>query len=89
MFLSVLPWVTWLKWGGLILLALLMIPFLLEISNLSRLIALWALVTAGLGIAAFMNPGFITELFSWFVAGLFLWLTIFSFNYRRQRRILI
>jgi hypothetical protein len=73
---------TWLKWGGLALWFLLMRPAFARAGRLGSFIGLVAVLPLLLGVAAFLWPGLLSELFALSIGLLFLLLTIFAWRYR-------
>lgn len=73
---------TWLKWGCLSLVFLVLMPFFQKTGGFGRFIAFIAALTFGLGISAYILPGMLNELFALSVSVLFLLLFIFSILYQ-------
>ena len=75
---------TWLKWGGLCLVFAVLAEYFFRGRVFSKIIAGWAVLTVTAGIIAFMNRSFINEVFSLFVAVMFVLMIIYCFVYKRE-----
>lgn len=69
---------TWLKWGGLALYFVLLVPFFYEATGFGRAGAILGWLPLGLGVPAYFNPGLLSELFALSVGMMFLFLTFYS-----------
>lgn len=87
--LKMLFYFTWLKWGGLVFIFLVLIPYFFSGSLTTKLIALVGLSTAVLAVLSFLNRSAINELFSISVAVMFLLMIIYSFTHRQRNRIIL
>lgn len=87
-FVSELPnlhFYTWMKWGALALIFLLLIPFFRTAGTFGRFLSTFAVVPFVLGILAFFKPGLSTELFALSIVLMFILMIIFSFTCRNIR----
>jgi hypothetical protein len=87
-FVSELPnlhFYTWMKWGVLVLIFLLLIPFFRTAGTFGRFLSIYAVVPLILGILAFLKPGLSNELFALSTVLMFFLMIIFSFTYRKNR----
>ena len=82
--LSYLHLFTWLKWGTLALIFLLLIPFFKKSGVFGRFLALFATLPFFLGILAYLKPGLASELFSLCVSSMILLMVLFSFLFRES-----
>jgi len=83
--LSYLRFYTWVKWGALALIFLLLIPFFRTVGKFGRFISIFAIVPLVLGILAFLKPGLSNELFALSTVLMFVLLIIFTFTYSKIR----
>ena len=81
-----LRYFTWLKWGGLCLVFVVLAPHFSRGRVFSKIIAGWAVLTVTAGIIAFVNRSFINEVFSLFVAIMFVLMIIYCFVYKREAK---
>ena len=79
-----LRYFTWLKWGGLCLVFVVLAPHFFRGRVFSKIIAGWAVLTITAGIIAFVNRSLINEIFSLFVAVMFVLMIIYCFVYKRE-----
>jgi hypothetical protein len=79
---------TWLKWGGLTLWFLLMRFYFQRAGRFGRVIGLVCLLPLLLGVAAFVWPGLLSELFALAIGLLFLLLTVYAWRFQRPTPIL-
>jgi len=87
-FISELPYLrfyTWMKWGALALIFLLLIPFFRTAGTFGRFLSMYAFVPFVLGIFAFLKPGLSNELFTLSIVLMFILMIIFSFTCRKIR----
>jgi hypothetical protein len=75
--LRMLHFFTWLKWGGIVVVFLILVPSLVHMGRRGKIICASVFCALILGIAAFFHPGIANELFSLAIMVIFL-LTIFS-----------
>ncbi|MDX1415019.1 MAG: hypothetical protein R3293_12560 [Candidatus Promineifilaceae bacterium] len=73
---------TWLKWGALILVFLLLIPFFQKAGSLGRFLAMFAALPFVTGVLAYLSPGLPSEIFALAVSAMILLMILFSFLYR-------
>ena len=78
--LSLLYRFTWMKWGGLAAIFLVLAPWFLRGGRFSKTVGLSGIVCAGLGLAAFLHRSVITEIFSLSVGLMFLLMIIYCFR---------
>ena len=76
---------TWLKWGGLALWFLLMRFYFQSAGRFGRFVGWVSVFPLLLGIAAFVRPGLMSELFALSIGLLFLLLTVYSWRARHSR----
>jgi hypothetical protein len=84
--LALLRVFTWQKWGGIVVVFLILLPYFLKGSILSRAIAACSALCAVLGVMAYMYRGMANELFSLSVALVFLLMISYSFLYHTPGR---
>lgn len=82
--LRLLRFFTWLKWGGIVAVFLVLLPFFLRAGRFGKVISGVVLSSLALGAAAFFRPGIANELFSLSVMATFLMTITFCFTYARQ-----
>lgn len=75
---------TWIKWGSLAVIFLLLIPFLRDSNALGRFVAMIAAVPVVFGVLAYLGPGAITEFFALSVSTTILLLVAFALTYEGQ-----
>ena len=80
---------TWLKWGGLALWFLLMRYYFQRAGRFGRFVGWVSVFPLLLGIAAFVRPGLMSELFALSIGLLFLLLTVYSWRSRRPQPSLV
>jgi hypothetical protein len=74
---------TWQKWGGIVLVFILLLPHFIRDGRLSRAIGAFSVLSAVLAPAAFLHRGVLNEIFSLSVMVVFLLMISYSFLYRR------
>ena len=79
--LHYLSFYTWMKWGALALIFLLLIPFFRKAGTFGRFLSMVAVMPLVLGIMAFLKPGLLNELFTLSTVLMFMLMIIFSFTY--------
>jgi hypothetical protein len=84
--LALLRVFTWQKWGGIVVVFLILLPYFLKGSILSRVIAACSALSAVLGVMAFMHHGMANEFFSLSVALVFLLMISYSLLYHKPGR---
>lgn len=82
--LQFLQFSTWVKWGVLTLVFLLLVPFLYASGKFGRFLSLFAFIPLILGVLAFQDPGVWNELFALSIMLMFVFMIIFSFTYRKH-----
>lgn len=75
---------TWVKWGTLAVIFILLIPFYRAAGTFGRFMSIFAVMPFVLGIFAFIKPGLLNELFSVSTVLMFLLMFILSFIYREK-----
>ena len=70
---------TWIKWGGIGAVFLVLVPWFLKGRMFSKIIALAMILTVMLGVAAFVRRSVITEMFALGVGLVFLMMIIYCF----------
>jgi hypothetical protein len=78
-FLGLLYLFTWIKWGGLALVFLILSPWFFKGGLFSKTIGALAIVSFILGIAAFLHRSIINEIFALSVALMFILMIIYCF----------
>ncbi len=87
--LQLLFYFTWLKWGGLALIFLILVPYFITGRIISKLIALAALSSVVLAILSFLSRSTVNEIFGVSVAVMFLLTITYSLTHRQRNRITI
>ncbi len=87
--LQLLHYFTWLKWGGLALIFLILVPYFFNGNLTSKLISLVGLTSAVLAILAFSNRSALNEVYSVSVAAMFLLMIIYALTHRKRNQIVI
>ncbi|MFH2133275.1 MAG: hypothetical protein ABIK68_23080 [bacterium] len=80
---------TWLKWGGLALIFLILVPYFFSGGLAGKMIALVGLTAVVLAVLSFFRRSAFNELYAISVAVMFLLMIIFSLTHRRRNRILL
>ena len=75
---------TWLKWGALTVIFLLLIPFFQKAGVFGRFLVMFAALSFVLGVLAFFKPGLLNELFALSISAMILLMILFSFVYRES-----
>lgn len=75
---------TWLKWGGIVAVFLILLPFFIREGRFGKVISGIVFSSLALSAAAFFHPGIANELFSLSVMAMFLMTITFCFTYTRQ-----
>ncbi len=87
--LQLLFYFTWLKWGGLALIFLILLPYFFSGSLTAKLIALVGLTTVVLGVFAFINRSILNEIFAISVGIMFLLTIIYALTHKHRKRIML
>jgi len=87
--LQLLFYFTWLKWGGLALIFLILLPYFFNGSLVAKLIALIGLITVILAILAFFNRSVLNEIYAVSVAVMFLATIIYALTHKHRKRIMV
>jgi hypothetical protein len=87
--LQLLFYFTWLKWGGLALIFLILLPYFFNGSLVAKLIALVGLITVVLAILAFFNRSVLNEIYAVSVAVMFLATIIYALTHKHRKRIMM
>ena len=87
--LQLLFYFTWLKWGGLALIFLILLPYFFNGSLVAKLIALVGLTTVILAILAFIHRSVINEIFAISVGVMFLMMIIHALTHKHRKRIML
>lgn len=74
---------TWIKWGGIAVIFVLLFPWFIKGRAFSRLIGFIGILSFLLGVAAFLHRSVLNELFSFSVGLMFLLMVIYCLVYRR------
>ncbi|MDA3895693.1 MAG: hypothetical protein PF482_06050 [Desulfobacteraceae bacterium] len=80
--LSLLYFFTWIKWGGIAAVFLLLVPWFAKGGLFSKTIGMAGSITIALGVLAFLNRSMITEIFSLAVGLMFLFMIIYCFTFK-------
>lgn len=83
--LQLLHWFTWIKWGGIASIFLVLAPWFLKGTRFSKIIGITGIVSFILGAMAFMNRSILNEIFSLSVALMFVLMIIYCFTYNVNR----
>ncbi|MCP5095230.1 MAG: hypothetical protein GY943_06740 [Chloroflexi bacterium] len=78
--LTLLPLFTWIKWGGLAILFLLLTPYFFTQNLFARFIGIVAIICFGLGGVAFLNRSAFNEYYALSVALMFVLMIAYSFT---------
>ncbi len=73
---------TWVKWGGIAAVFLVLMPWFAIGGKFSKIIGMTGSVTAALGVLAFLNRSAITEIFCLGVGLMFLLMIIYCFTFK-------
>ncbi len=87
--LQLLYYFTWLKWGGLALIFLILIPYFFQGGLTGKLIAVVGLITVLLAILSFINRSALNEFYSLSVAFMFLLMIIYALTHKQRTRIVL
>lgn len=71
---------TWMKWGGIAAIFLILAPWFLKGGKFSKAIGLSGAASAGLGLAAFVHRPVVTEIFGLSVVLMFLMMVVYCFR---------
>jgi hypothetical protein len=82
-FLAPLHRFTWIKWGGLALVFLILSPWFFKGGLFSKIIGATGIISVILAVTAFLNRSMINEIFSLSVALMFIFMIIYCFTYRK------
>lgn len=85
--LVLLHWFTWMKWGGLALVFLALVPYFLTGGKFSKLIGITGITSAALSGLAYINRSAFTELMGLSVAVMFILMIIYCFIYKIHKNI--
>lgn len=83
--LQLLQLFTWIKWGGIALIFLVLAPWFLKGKPFSKIIGITGIISFILGAAACINRSIINEIFSLSVALMFVLMIIYCFTYKVDR----
>ncbi len=81
-YLSWLHVFTWIKWGGIAAIFLVLFFWFIKGGLFSKIIGLTGILSAAAGIAAYLNRSVINEIFSLSVAMMFIMMIIYCFVYK-------
>ena len=73
---------TWIKWGGIAAVFLVLIPWFAKGGLFSKIIGMTGSVTLAMGVLAFLHRSMITEIFSLGVGLMFLFMIIYCFTFK-------
>jgi hypothetical protein len=77
---------TWIKWGGIAMIFLVLFPWFLRGGLYSKIIGATGIISFILGFAAFLNRSVINEIFALSVAVMFILMIIYCFTFKAQTR---
>ncbi len=77
---------TWIKWGGISIFFLSLVPYFLKRGLVAKFMALCAIISFGLALASYYNRSLFTEIYVQSVMGLFLMLLIYSFFSKQKTK---
>jgi hypothetical protein len=80
-----LHYFTWLKWGGIAVIFLVLLPYFIRGRAYSKVIALVGVVSFLLAILSFIHRSFLNEIFALSVAVMFILMIIYSFVYKEEK----
>ena len=78
---------TWIKWGGIVAIFLILMPWFARDGKFSKIIGMAGVVTALLGVLSFLNRSVITEIFCLAVGLMFLFMIIYCFTFKYDESI--
>ena len=82
--LSLLHWFTWMKWGGITVVFLILAPYFLKGRNYSKVIAAIGVSSFIFSILAYLHRSVLNELLGLSVALMFLMMIAYSFIYKTE-----
>ncbi len=80
--LNLLYLFTWIKWGGIAAVFLVLVPWFAKGGLFSKTIGMTGSVTIAMGVLAFLNRSMITEIFSLAVGLMFLFMIVYCFKFK-------
>jgi hypothetical protein len=80
--LSLLHYFTWIKWGGITVVFLILTPYFLKGQNFSKGIAAIGISSFIISVLAYLHRSVLNELLCLFVAIMFLMMIVYSFLYK-------
>jgi hypothetical protein len=83
-FLGLLCLFTWIKWGGLVLVFLILSPWFFKGGLFSKMIGAFAIISFILGVAAFLQRSVVNEIFALSVALMFILMIIYCFVFKTR-----
>lgn len=81
--LYALHYMTWIKWGGLALIFMLLAPYFIKNGRYGIIIAATGIISFVLAVLSFFHRSAINEIFASFVAVMFILMIIYCFIHRR------
>ena len=82
--LSLLHCFTWIKWGGITIVFLILAPYFFKGRSYSKVIAAIGISSFILSVLAYLNRSFLNELLGLSVALMFLMMIVYSFIYKTE-----
>ncbi len=80
--LNLLYLFTWIKWGGIAAVFLVLVPLFAKGGFFSKIIGMTGSIAIAMGVLAFLNRSMITEVFSLTVGLMFLFMIIYCFTFK-------
>ena len=81
-YLGLLHMFTWIKWGGLALIFLILFPWFFKNGLFSKIIGAFGIISFILGIGAFLHRSMVNEIFSLSIALIFMLTIIYCFTFK-------
>lgn len=81
-----LHWFTWIKWGGITIVFLILAPYFSKGKNFSKFIAATGILSFILSILAYLHRSVLNELLGRFVALMFVMMIVYCFVYKTKKK---
>ncbi len=80
-----LQYFTWLKWGGIVAIFMVLLPYFIRGHAYSKIIAIMGVVSFVLAVLSFIKRSMLNEIFALSVAIMFLLMIIYSFVHKEEK----